>query len=161
MSTYILGKDTIRGTDAVATITVDDQVYDFMNLKKFQSDAEIEIVEIPRIGTRVKGVKMSTTGYTGSFTCYWVNPIGRKVFMEEYLKNGRWPDITIITRVEDKDSRAGAFTAIHKRCLFNKMPMMRIDAENAALEEEFEFRCEIIEIPEDFVTIPGVTALVE
>lgn len=156
---YINGKDTVRGTDATVTMQIDDRVIDLFQVKNFESNADITIDEVPRIGTRTVGHKVSNITYSGSFTAYHGSPEARTLFMN-YVASGRWPDITITTRVEDKDTAIGALEVVHKHCRFSTLPLARIDAETTSLEEDFEFTCDEVLVPTEYINLPGAEVTV-
>lgn len=151
---YIEGQDTIRGTDATVTCEIDGTVYNLFQVTNFQSDADVTIDTVARIGTRTVGHKVSSIEYSGSFTAYHGDPEARRAFLA-YVATGRWPEITITVRNEDKDSKTGAQTVIHKHCRFSTMPFARIDAEATSLSEDFEFVCDEILVPEFYDNLPG------
>lgn len=151
---FIEGYQTVRGTDATVTMEIDDRRIDLFQVKNFDSNANITLDEVPRIGTRTVGHKVSTITYEGSFTAYHGSPEARQLFLQ-YVATGRWPRITITTRVEDKDTGIGALTVVHKNVHFSTMPLAKIDAETTSLEEDFDFTCDSVEVPEEYANIAG------
>lgn len=151
---YIEGYQTVRGTDAEVLVDIDEKRINLFQVKNFDSNANITLDEVPRIGTRTVGHKLSTITYEGSFTAYHGSPEARKLFLG-YVSTGRWPNIQITTRVEDEDTHIGALTVIHKFVHFSTIPLAKIDAETTSLEEDMDFTCDQIEIPEEFANIAG------
>lgn len=151
---FILGQDTIRGTDATVTCDIDGRVLDLFQVTNFESHATVTLDEVPRIGNRTVGHKVSTITYEGSFTAYYGDPEVRRAFLK-YVATGKWPEITITTRNEDKDSASGAQTVIHKHVIFNTMPFSQIDAEQTSMTVDFDFTCDEILVPEEFTNLPG------
>lgn len=151
---YIEGYQTVRGTDATVTFEIDGRRIDLFQIKNFDSNANITLDEVPRIGTRTVGHKVSTITFEGSFTAYHGSPEARKMFLN-YIATGRWPIITITTRLEDKDTGIGALTVVHKNVHFSTIPLAKIDAESTSLEEDYDFTCDSIEIPEEFANVKG------
>lgn len=152
---YINGKDTVRGTDATVTMEIGDRIIDLFQVKNFESNANITIDEVPRIGTRTVGHKVSTITFEGSFTAYHGSPEARTLLIKYYMKYGDWPEITITTRVEDKDTHIGALTVVHKHVRFSNLPLARVDAETTSLEEDFDFTCDEVLVPEEYNNLDG------
>lgn len=157
---YIEGYQTVRGTDATVTVDIDTKRINLFQVKNFDSNANITLDEVPRIGTRTVGHKLSTITYEGSFTAYHGSPEARRAFLQ-YVATGKWPNIQITTRLEDKDTGIGALTVVHKFVHFSTVPLAKIDAETTSLEEDFDFTCDTVEIPEEFQNLPGAVLEVE
>lgn len=151
---YIEGYQTVRGTDAKVLVDIDERRIDLFQVKNFDSNANITLDEVPRIGTRTVGHKLSTITYEGSFTAYHGSPEARTLFLN-YVTTGRWPYIQITTRVEDEDTGIKALEVIHKFVHFSTIPLAKIDAETTSLEEDMDFTCDKVEIPNDFANIKG------
>lgn len=151
---YIEGYQTVRGTDAQVVVDIEGKRINLFQVKNFDSNANIALDEVPRIGTRTVGHKVSTITYEGSFTAYHGSPFAREEFLK-YVASGRWPNISITTYVKDKDTGIGQLTVIHKNVHFSTVPLAKIDAESTSMEEDFDFTCDQVEIPEDYAHIQG------
>lgn len=151
---FIEGYQTVRGTDSSVTVEINDRRIDLFQVKNFDSNANITLDEVARIGTRTVGHKVSTITYEGSFTAYHGSPEARKLFLK-YVADGKWPNITITTRVEDKDTGIGALSVVHKFVHFSTIPLAKIDAESTSLEEDMDFTCDQVEVPEEYANIKG------
>lgn len=151
---YIEGYDTVRGTDVTITMQIDDEVFDLYKATNFESSADITLDSVPRIGNRTVAHKISNIEITGSMTVYYGDPEVRRVFIS-YVNSGKWPDITVTVRNEDKDSGVGAQTVIYKHVKFNSIPLASFDAETTSLQEDIEFYADEILIPEEFNHLPG------
>ena len=60
MANVIRGNDTIRGTDVTFTIDIDGERHDFIHAKNWETTAEFNKDDVPRIGTRIVGKKNGT-----------------------------------------------------------------------------------------------------
>lgn len=154
----IRGNDTIRGTDVTFTMEIDGKNYEFAHAKNWETTAEFNKDDVPRIGTRVVGKKNGTISYSGSCTCYYMDPKLRDVFME-FIRTGYWPEITATVHNHDKDSRAcdnsehGGQVAIHKGIKFDSITLSKFDAESTMLDEDLDFTFESVEIQHGFTPI--------
>lgn len=154
MANVIRGNDTIRGTDVTFTIDIDGERHDFIHAKNWETTAEFNKDDVPRIGTRIVGKKNGTITYSGSCNVYYCDPTLRRVFLN-FVNTGYWPEITATVRNYDKDSRAGAQTTIHHGIKFDSITISKFDAESTMLDEDIDFTFESVDIPEEFTELPG------
>lgn len=151
---YIEGNQTVRGTDATVIMEVDGTRYNLFQCKNFESNANITLDDVPRIGTRTIGHKLSTITYEGSMTAYYGEPYVRALFLK-YVNSGKWPNISITTVNYDQDTGIRQFIAIHKGVHFSSVPIARIDAEATSLEEDIDFTSDEVVVQRDFDILPG------
>lgn len=154
MANVIRGNDTVRGTDVSFIVEVDGQRYDFIHAKNFESKADINQDEVPRIGTRIVAHKNGTINYTGTATVYYMDPVVRRLFIA-YKDTGYWPEIIMTVRNWDQDSRAVAQTTVHRSVQFTSLTMAKFDAESTMLDEDIEFTYDDVAFPEEFTSLPG------
>lgn len=158
---FIRGRDTVRGTDGNIVWKVGDQEYDFFHITQMTINLELDQDEVPRIGTRTKGHKMSTVSITGSATGYYGDPVIRRE-MTKYVKGGAYPDMQVILTNNDPDTQAVLQTFVGKGVMISTSVLATIDAESTMLTEDFDFTLEDYEIKDEFEeTIPEEGSSIE
>lgn len=135
---YIDAKDTIRGTDGEIMFYADDQEYNFFHITQLEATASLTVDEVPRIGTRTVGHKVSTISYEGSCTGYYGDPVVRDIFLE-YASGGKLPKMSIKIKNNDVDSQFGSQTILLENVMFSSVTIAQIDAGTTMLEEDFDF----------------------
>lgn len=154
MANVIRGNDTIRGTDVTFTIEIDGERHDFIFATQWETTADFNKDDVPRIGTRIVAKKNGTITLSGSCKCYYMDPRFRRIFVN-FVKTGYWPEITATVRNYDQDSRAGAQTSVHKGIKFDSLTLSKFDAESTMLDEDLDFTFEEYLLPEEFDELPG------
>lgn len=152
----ILGTDTIRGTDVTCTMEVDDKRYNLLHPISCEASGEISQEDVVRIGDRNVDHKNGTINNSGSMEAYYGDPTVRHIFLD-YIATGKWPDITLIIRNWDKDSRSGAQTVVLSGVKFTSINWVKFDAATTMLQETFEFTFRDARLSEEFGYLPGVT----
>lgn len=151
----ILGPDTIRGTDVTCKMEVDDKRYNLLHPISCEATGELSQEDVVRIGDRNVDHKNGTINNSGTMEAYYGDPTIRRIFLD-YVNSGRWPDITIIIRNADMDSRVGAQTTVLSGVKFTSINWAKFDAATTMLQETFEFTFRSAKVSEEFTYLPGV-----
>lgn len=152
MSNYMNAKDAVSGSLAKCFVTIDGNRYEFLQLKNFESNFNINIAEVPILGKIMKGHK--ATGGTGEWsgTAYYNQSIMRDL-MVRYKTTGVFPYFDIQVTNEDPSTDLGRQTIILKDCLFEGGILAKFDADAEFLDEEIKGTFDDFEMPEKFKTI--------
>jgi len=148
--------DAIAGSQASAYITLaDGNRYKFMQLYSFESNMEINLVEVPILGKTGKGNKPS--GWTGEWkgTAHYNQSILRQMWLE-YKNTGRLPSFDIQITNEDPTSAIGRQTIVLKDCLSKGGVLAKFDADSETLDEDIEGTFDDWEMPESFTMLKGM-----
>lgn len=148
--------DAIAGSQASAYITLaDGNRYKFMQLYSFESNMEINLVEVPILGKTGKGNKPS--GWTGEWkgTAHYNQSILRQMWLE-YKNTGRLPSFDIQITNEDPTSAIGRQTIVLKDCLSKGGILAKFDADSETLDEDIEGTFDDWEMPESFTMLKGM-----
>lgn len=148
--------DAIAGAQASAYITLaDGNRYKFMQLYSFESNMEINLVEVPILGKTGKGNKPS--GWTGEWkgTAHYNQSILRQMWLE-YKNTGRLPSFDIQITNEDPTSAIGRQTIVLKGCLSKGGILAKFDADSETLDEDIEGTFDDWEMPESFTMLKGM-----
>ena len=89
--------------------TIDDNRYNFMMLTEFESQWEVNVVEVPILGKVGMGHKAAGGKGTWSGTAHYNQSIFRKI-ADNYQKTGMMPYFEIQVSNEDPTSAAGTST---------------------------------------------------
>lgn len=149
---FIRGNDVNRGTDVKFLVEVNGRRRDYIFATDFESKIALNNVDVPRICTREQGKKAGTVTMTGTATVYYMDPETRRIVLD-YVRTGVWPNIVMIVRNEDKDSRSGAQTVIHNNVKFDEITLSKFGASTDLLDEQITFSYDTPEITEEFTEL--------
>lgn len=145
-------KDAVRGNQAECFVTIDGNRYHLMTLKNFESTVKLSNGEVKRLGSNIVGHKEGLISGSWSATGYYGTPMFRKV-LYDYKATGYFPSIEIQVTNEDKTSRVGRQTVIHKECLIDEAVLSCFDVDEEFIEEDISGTFDDYEIPEQFTPL--------
>ncbi|MBS5166302.1 MAG: phage tail tube protein [Butyricicoccus pullicaecorum] len=148
-------KDAVYGSVAECFITIDDNRYNFMMLTEFESQWEVNVVEVPILGKVGMGHKAAGGKGTWSGTAHYNQSIFRKI-ADNYQKTGMMPYFEIQVSNEDPTSAAGRQTIIHHDCLCDTFILAKFQAGEEILDEELSGTFESWDMPETFSVLPSM-----
>lgn len=146
---YIQGKDTIRGTDGEVILKVNGEEHNFIHLTQLTITGELDEDEVVRIGTRTKGHKTNTIGFSASGTGYYGDPTIRKAMLN-YINGGSYPEMEILLTNYDPETQAQLQTLVCTGVKCTSFVLGEIDASANMLEEDFDFTIENVQIKDHF-----------
>lgn len=150
---FIRGNDPNRGTDVQFLVEVDGKRRDYIHATDFETKVSLNNTDVPRICTRQQGKKAGTATMSGTATVYYMDSQVRTIVLD-YLRTGIWPNIVMIVRNEDKDSRSGAQTVVHNNVKFDEITLSKFSATTELLDEQITFTYDTPELTEEFTELP-------
>lgn len=157
MAEFMESRDAISGSLAECFVTIDGNRYNFMQLYEFESQYEINIVDVPILGQVNKGHKPAGGQGTWSGTAHYNQSVLREIAYK-YQTTGVIQYFDIQVTNEDPTSSIGRQTVIHKNCLMDKYTLAKYSADEDLLSEEVSGTFEKWEMPEKFSILPGMRA---
>lgn len=116
-------------------------------LINLSADLEINTTDVDRLGATMKGKKELGSAGTGSVECHANTPIFAKMALR-FKKTGVMPRLTIQVTNDDPGAGVGRQTCILKHVLFEKLPLVTIDASEDIIKFSSDFSFEDYEYPE-------------
>lgn len=126
----ILLKDTVQATEGSAFITVDGANREFGEISKLAASIELKVKEKRMIGKQMSQHKVVGAVGKGSVTLHFMNGQHSQIALN-YLKTGKYPNISLQIINDDPQSSVGRNNVILKNVIFAKSLL-------AALEEDSE-----------------------
>ncbi len=154
-SSLMNAKDAVYGSVAECFITINDNRYNFMMLTEFESQWEVNVVEVPILGKVGMGHKAAGGKGTWSGTAHYNQSIFRKI-ADNYQKTGMMPYFEIQVSNEDPTSAAGRQTIVHHDCLCDTFILAKFQAGEEILDEELSGTFESWDMPETFSVLPSM-----
>lgn len=125
-NTYTKISDLVTGSDGSAFITIDGQNRYFFELSKIESNIEFLVIAKKLLGHRMKQHKVVGAEGKGSITMYNVSPAALAIY-QQYIKEGKTPQISIQTTNEDTGSTIGRRTVVMRNCILAKVPVAYLE----------------------------------
>jgi hypothetical protein len=116
-------------------------------LINLSADLEINTTDVDRLGATMKGKKELGSSGSGSVECHANTPIFAKMALR-FKQTGVMPRLTIQVTNDDPGAGVGRQTCILKHCLFEKLPLVTIDASEDIIKFSSDFSFEDYEYPE-------------
>ena len=116
-------------------------------LINLSADLEINTTDVDRLGATMKGKKELGSSGAGSVECHANTPIFAKMALR-FKETGVMPRLTIQVTNDDPGAGVGRQTCILKHCLFEKLPLVTIDASEDIIKFSSDFSFEDYEYPE-------------
>lgn len=150
---FLLAKDACNGAEGRAFIEFNGENTELFGLKKIDTNAEFQESDFKVVGTRLVQTKTNGVKMSGTATLYYGTPIFLNM-LQEYLKNGTMPDITIQVINDDPATSLGNQTVVLYGVKLSKVPIALLDCDSDALEEEISFTFTSIEVLNAFNAQP-------
>lgn len=147
--------NTVRGTDGKVILEVDGNRYDMFILKSFETTASVDVIDINTIGYRNTQHKIGNISFEGSMTAYYGDPTILNMYAQ-YMQGGTRPKVFLTVTNQDPDNQQGSQTLRLNNVIISEFPVATLNAEEAALEAEFSFTFDSIDIKTPFGWQPGV-----
>lgn len=135
---FLLERDALNGKSGSAFMTIDGEIHELFQMKKFQSDAEFQESDFKVVGTTL--VQKKTTGVTlsGSMTIYYGSPHFLRL-LQDYLKTGKLPYFTLQVTNDDPSTSVGTQTVVLYNVKLQKLPVAMLNADSDYLEMDVAF----------------------
>lgn len=118
--------DLVTGSEGSAFITVDGQNRYFFEMSKIDASIEFTVIAKRLLGHRMKQHKVVGAEGKGSMTLYNVSPAALAVY-QQYIKEGKIPQISIQITNEDPSSTIGRRTVVMRSAILAKVPVAYLD----------------------------------
>ena len=118
--------DLVTGSEGSAFITVDGQNRYFFELSKIEANIEFTVLARKLLGHRMKQHKVVGAEGNGKITKYNISPTTLAVY-QQYIKEGKVPQISIQTNNEDESSTIGRRTVVMRNCILAKVPVAYLE----------------------------------
>ena len=119
---YTKINDLVTGSEGSAYITTDGQNRYFFELSKIEANIEFTVIAKKLLGHRMKQHKVVGAEGKGTVTMYNVSPAALAIY-QQYIKEGKTPQISIQTTNEDTGSTIGRRTVVMRNCILAKVPV--------------------------------------
>ena len=126
MGNYIKISDLVTGNEGSAYITVDGQNRYFFEVSKIDANIEFKVIARRLFGGRMTQHKVVGAEGKGTITMYNVSPAALAIY-NQYIKNGKVPQISIQTTNEDTGSTIGRRTVVMRDVILAKVPVAYLD----------------------------------
>ena len=123
---YTKIKDLVSGNEGSAYITVDGENRYFFELSKIEANIEFTVLSRKLFGHRMKQHKIVGAEGKGSMSIYNVSPAALAIY-NQYIKDGKMPEISIQTTNEDSQASIGRRTVVMRSCILAKVPVVYLD----------------------------------
>lgn len=126
MGNYTKITDLVTGCEGSAFITTDGQNRYFFEMSKIDASIEFTVIAKKLLGHRMKQHKVVGAEGKGSMTLYNVSPAALVVY-QQYIKEGKVPQISIQITNEDPSSTIGKRTVVMRNCILAKAPVVYLE----------------------------------
>lgn len=123
---YTKINDLVTGSEGSAYITTDGQNRYFFELSKIEANIEFTAIAKKLLGHRMKQHKVVGAEGKGTVTMYNVSPAALAIY-QQYIKEGKTPQISIQTTNEDTGSTIGRRTVVMRNCILAKVPIAYLE----------------------------------
>ena len=123
---YTKISDLVTGSEGSAYITTDGQNRYFFELSKIEANIEFTVIAKKLLGHRMKQHKVVGAEGKGTVTMYNVSPAALAIY-QQYIKEGKTPQISIQTTNEDTGSTIGRRTVVMRNCILAKVPIAYLE----------------------------------
>ncbi|MFT4107602.1 MAG: phage tail tube protein [Lacrimispora sp.] len=126
MGNYTKITDLVTGCEGSAFITTDGQNRYFFEMSKIDASIEFTVIAKKLLGHRMKQHKVVGAEGKGTMTLYNVSPAALVVY-QQYIKEGKVPQISIQITNEDPSSTIGKRTVVMRNCILAKTPVVYLE----------------------------------
>ncbi len=131
-------------------VTKDGRRYAMLMCKNFEGKAGITNQDVPRMGSVVMGKKPTTVEFSFTMTIYKCTEIFDDV-LDEFVKTGVMPRLTIQTSNEDPAASIGRSTKIYNDCVLDGDVLLSMaGSEDDFIEQEISGFADGITRPEKY-----------
>lgn len=140
MANQILNQnDTISSKEGTVVVNIGGKNYPFIEATEVSAQIEFNKEDVPRLGTKFKGSKVTSAEGTGSLNGYLVSSIWISEVLEKYKNGGALPPMSLTVTVEDKTSSVGKQTIVLTGVMIDTVPLFNIEADDGVMNAETDF----------------------
>lgn len=151
MGAYTKISDLVTGSEGSAFITMDGENRYFFELSKIEANIEFTVIAKKLLGHRMKQHKVVGAEGKGSMSIYNVSPAALAIY-QQYINEGKTPQISIQTVNEDTGSTIGRRTIVMRDVILAKLPVAYLDDESEDLNKtETDFTFDDVDDLESYV----------
>lgn len=151
MGAYTKISDLVTGSEGSAFITMDGENRYFFELSKIEANIEFTVIAKKLLGHRMKQHKVVGAEGKGSMSIYNVSPAALAIY-QQYINEGKTPQISIQTVDEDTGSTIGRRTIVMRDVILAKLPVAYLDDESEDLNKtETDFTFDDVDDLESYV----------
>ena len=130
--------DAVKASCAEVFVTLKNRRYSMLMCKNFEGKANISTKDVPRLGSVIMGKKPTTVEISFTMTIYKCTEIFDDV-LDEYIKTGVMPSLTIQISNEDPAASVGRSTKIFNDCVLDGDVLLALgDTEKDFIEQEIK-----------------------
>lgn len=117
-------------------VTLNNRRYAMLMCKEFEGKANISTQDVPRMGSVIMGKKPTTVEISFTMTIYKCTEIFDSV-LDEFIKTGVMPTLTIQTSNEDPATPVGRSTKVYNDCVLDGDVLLSLaGSEDDFIEQE-------------------------
>lgn len=117
-------------------VTLNSRRYAMLMCKEFEGKANISNQDVPRMGSVIMGKKPTTVEISFTMTIYKCTEIFDSV-LDEFIKTGVMPTLTIQTSNEDPATSVGRSTKVYNDCVLDGDVLLSLaGSEDDFIEQE-------------------------
>lgn len=117
-------------------VTLNNRRYAMLMCKEFEGKANISNQDVPRMGNVIMGKKPTTVEISFTMTIYKCTEIFDSV-LDEFIKTGVMPTLTIQTSNEDPATSVGRSTKVYNDCVLDGDVLLSLaGSEDDFIEQE-------------------------
>lgn len=119
-------------------VTINDRRYSMFNAKNLEATATIDTVDVPRLGSVIKGKKANGLEIKLTFTVYKVSEMFDEL-VRTFKDTGALPTFECQVSNYDEATGLGRSTKVYKNCTLNGDVLLNMfDADGELVEQEIE-----------------------
>lgn len=146
----IKANQAISGKEGTVFVTVGSKRYDMAELKTIKATATMKTAKVQAIGMRVEKEKVVGAALSGDMTAHYFSNVARMA-INQYIKTGVYPDITIKITNADIQALKGRHTVLLKEVILKESTLAELDGTSEdTLEESSSFSYGDYDILETF-----------
>lgn len=131
--------DTISSKEGTVVVNIDGKNYPFIEATEVSAQVDFNKEDVPRLGTRFKGKKVTSAEGTGTINGYLVSSIWVSEVLETYKKTGALPPMSLTTTVEDKTSSVGKQVIVLTGFMIDTVPLFALASDDGVMMGETDF----------------------
>lgn len=132
-------ENTLNGNEGKGFITINGKTRELFELLSIEAVIEMVVSERKIMGNRMAQNKVAGAKGTGSIKMYFNNADLLKE-IQNYIKTGKYPDISIQAYIDDKTSSVGRQEVVLRNVIINKLLAIKLDADTEdGLTDESDF----------------------
>jgi hypothetical protein len=131
-------QDVIALSEGSVFVTIDGKNIPLIEVKEATADLEFNKEDVPRLGQRMVGNKVTSASSKGKLTTYFVSSMWNKI-AADYLAGAGLPRMTMTATMEDKSSSLGKQVVTLGNFMPDKINLFNLEADDGVSENEMDF----------------------